>query len=178
MNILSFNGYTEKQIYELICNTRNNDLTSFNTLISIFKNKLLMKNDLDLSNDLLSFFTELLLKIPLSKTYSNHKLINYILSSIKKKKYNLAKREKNNIIHLSNSNYTDTLLSSNDTIYDSLLYKEIISSLSNRDKLIILLYYKYGYKEAEIGTFLGVTKQAISKKKNIILKNIQKSFSC
>ncbi|MCD3331442.1 sigma factor-like helix-turn-helix DNA-binding protein, partial [Clostridium botulinum] len=102
-------------------------------------------------------------------------LIKYILSSIKKKKYNLYKK-KYEIISFEDRHEILKELSVYDIEYDKLLYMHIISSLGIKEKDIIILYYIYGYTVSEIASIMGVTKQAISQKKARILTDLKNKF--
>ena len=177
MNIVEYNSYTETEIYNLINQVRNNDNESLEKLTFIFKNKLFIENDSNSNNELISFFYELLLKIPIDNLIQNHKLFNYIFSSLKKKKSQLFKSQPNSPINLSKSNY---LLTSNISFYsiDELVtLKTSLSNLSLDEKKLLSLYYKYGYTEEEIGKyFSGISKMAISKRKKKILKKLKENF--
>lgn len=179
MNIITYNGYTETEIYNLIIKVRKNDNESLNTLVSIFKNKLYIKNNLNHNNDLTSFFYELLLKIPLDTIFPKHKLINYILSSFIKKKSKIFEAQANTPIKLNDYNPTVLNLASS-TSYESIdeliLLKNSLANLSIDELTLLTLYYKYGYTEEEIGKFFGITKAAISKRKKIIIEKIKINF--
>lgn len=97
MNIVEYNNYTETELYNLINKVRNNDNESLEKLTFIFKNKLFIENDSNSNNELISFFYELLLKIPIDNLIQNHKLFNYIFSSLKKRNHNFLNL---NLIHL------------------------------------------------------------------------------
>lgn len=175
MNIVKYNGYTETEIYNLINQVRNNDNESLEKLTFIFKNKLFIENNSN--NELISFFYELLLKIPIDNLIQNHKLFNYILSSLKKKK---SKIFKNQSIQFNESNSLLTNSPSNVPFYsiDELVtLKTSISTLSLDEKQLLSLYYKYGYTEKEIGSYFNnITKMAISKRKKKILKKLKENF--
>lgn len=180
MNIVKYNDYTETEIYNLINQVRKNDNEALKKLEFIFKNKLHIKNNSNYNNELTSFFHELLLKIPLDKTFQNHKLINYILSSFLKKKSKVFKAQANLPINSSPSNYlviNSTSNTSFDSIDDLMTLKSSFSRLSLDEKKLLSLYYKYGYTEEEIGKYFnGLTKAAISKRKKKILKKLQENF--
>lgn len=177
MNIVKYNGYTETEIYSLINQVRNNDNEALKKLESIFRNKIYIKNNSNHDDELTSFFYELLLKIPLDNIMQKHKLINYILSSLKKKK---SKIFKNQSIQFNESNNLLTNLPSNISFYfiDELVtLKTSLSTLSLNEKQLLSLYYKYGYTEQEIGNYFNnITKMAISKRKKKILKKLKENF--
>lgn len=60
-------------------------------------------------------------------------------------------------------------------IEDKKLYK-IISDLSNKNKELLYLLYVREMDESTISKQLGITKQAVNKSKNIILKKIRKQY--
>ncbi|MFR5267384.1 sigma factor-like helix-turn-helix DNA-binding protein [uncultured Tyzzerella sp.] len=177
MNIVKYNGYTETEIYNLINQVRNNDNEALKKLEFIFKNKIYIKNNSNHDDELTSFFYELLLKIPLDNVIQKHKLINYILSSLKKKK---SKIFKNQSVQFNESNNLLTNLPSNISFYfiDELVtLKTSLSTLSLNEKQLLSLYYKYGYTEQEIGNYFNnITKMAISKRKKKILKKLKENF--
>lgn len=176
MNIVEYNNYTETELYNLINKVRNNDNESLEKLTFIFKNKLFIENDSNSNNELISFFYELLLKIPIDNLIQNHKLFNYIFSSLKKKKSQLFKPQPDSPINLSKSNH----LTSNISFYsidELVILKNSLLNLSSDEKKLLSLYYKYGYTEEEIGKYFdGITKMAISKRKKNILKKLKENF--
>ena len=176
MNILKYNGHTETEIYTLIKKVRNNDYESLEKLNLIFKDKIYIKNNPNYDAELTSFFYELLLKIPLDNLIQNHKLFNYIFSSLKKKKSQLFKPQPDSPINLSKSNH----LTSNISFYsidELVILKNSLLNLSSDEKKLLSLYYKYGYTEEEIGKYFdGITKMAISKRKKNILKKLKENF--
>ncbi len=177
MNILKYNGHTETEIYTLIKKVRNNDYESLEKLNLIFKDKIYIKNNPNYDAELTSFFYELLLKIPLDNILQKHKLINYLLSSFKKKKSQIFK---NQSIQINKSNNLSTNLTSNisfSVIDELVTLKTSLSTLSLDEKQLLSLYYKYGYTEKEIGSYFNnITKMAISKRKKKILEKLKENF--
>lgn len=180
MNILKYNGYTEIEIFNLIVQVRNNNNEALEKLINIFKNKIYIKDNPNYDNELLSFFYELLLKIPLDNIISKHKLINYIFSSLKKKKSKIFKAQANSSIKLTEDNpkFNNLIITtSHDSINELVTLKISLSNLSIDEKALLSLYYKYGYTEEEIGKFFnGITRAAISKRKKNIIKKLKENF--
>ena len=181
MKILSCNNYDEKEIYELIKRTRENDSFAFQELLNIFNNKLISSakeiNSSDAYETLLSKFMECIIKMPLESTFSSHTLINYIYSSIKKckikeiyKAHNLANFIDNTYIYDLSGDVVSV-----DDCKDEFYY--IIDELGPREKDILNLYYKYKFTEQEIGEQLNISKQAVSKRKKKSLDKLRHFLS-
>ncbi|OXS72961.1 RNA polymerase sigma factor [Domibacillus enclensis] len=62
-----------------------------------------------------------------------------------------------------------------DYIEDELLYN-VVRSLSEKQKNILLLLFVENQKEKEVASFLGITQQAVSKQKNAALSKIKKEL--
>lgn len=180
MDILKYNGYTEAEIYNLIKKVRTNDYKALEKLNLIFRNKIYIKSNSNYDNELTSFFHELLLKIPLDNLIQNHKLINYILSSLKKKKAKIFKTKINSPVQLNECISLTPILTTtifHNSFHDLINLKKSLLTLSLNERLLLSLYYKYGYTEEEIGNYFGgISKSAISKRKKKILKKLQKNF--
>lgn len=180
MNIIKYNGFTESEICNLIKQVRKNDNESLDKLKLIFQKKLCIKGNTNYNDELESFFYELLLKIPLDEIVQKHKLINYILSSFSKKKSKIFKLQSNSPIKLNDYNPIVVNLASNtslDSIDELITLKISYSNLSMDEKLLLTLYYKYGYTEKEIGIYFnGITKAAICKRKKKIIKKLQANY--
>ncbi|WP_039222521.1 sigma-70 family RNA polymerase sigma factor [Clostridium novyi] len=175
MKIVKFNNYSDLEIYRLILDVRNNKKEALDCIFKIFANKINDKMNKTYTDELHSFLCELIIKLPLEDLLERRSLINYILSSIKKKKYNLYKN-KYEIISFEDRHEILNKLSVYDIEYNKLLYMNIISSLDIKEKDIIILYYIYGYTVSEIASIMGVTKQAISQKKARILTDLKNKF--
>lgn len=180
MNITKYKGHTEIEIYELINRVKENDNEALEQLLLIFENKLYIKNNPNYNNELTSFFCELLLKVPLNDVLEKHKLINYILSSLKKKKSKIYENQSNSPIKLKDYNSIIANSTSNftyDLIDELVTLKSSLSNLSIDEKNLLILYYQYGYSEEEIGNYFnGISKAAICKRKKKIIKKLKENF--
>ncbi|MBY6889336.1 hypothetical protein HYH68_16210 [Clostridium botulinum] len=176
MKIVKFNNHSDLEIYKLILDVRNNKKEALDSIFNIFANKINDRISQTYTDELHSFLCELIIKLPLEDLLEKESLINYILSSIKKKKYHLYKKNYE-IISLEDDYDILNRLSIYDLKYERLLYTYIISSLDIEEKNIIILYYIYGYTQSEIGSMMGITKQAICQKKTKILTRLRNKFS-
>ena len=181
MKILSYNKYNEQKIYELIKKIRKNDFFALQELLNIFNSKLINSareiNSSDAYETLLSKFMECIIKMPLDDTLKNHTLINYIHSSIKKSKIKEFYKS-NNLVNLNDKIYTYNLFDNfvNIDKYNN-EFAYVIDELSQREKDILNLYYKYKFTEQEIGDRLHISKQAISKRKKKALNKLRHFLS-
>jgi DNA-directed RNA polymerase specialized sigma24 family protein len=59
---------------------------------------------------------------------------------------------------------------------DKFMLRECLSKLAWQERKIILLYYWWGYRDAEIGNMLGKSQQIINYRRNQALKKIKQVY--
>ncbi|SMC29110.1 toxin-associated regulator BotR [Clostridium acidisoli DSM 12555] len=131
-------------------------------------------------NDLLLFLWQLIKKINSSDFKSEQALHSYINISLKNYCINLYnKYHKNNRITY-NSLLTDIEIDKNfsyNTIDNSsLIFDDLIVNLSEKQKKIIIMRYKYCLTDYEIASSLHVSRQAVHKNRVAALNKLHKSL--
>ncbi|MDS0527218.1 botulinum neurotoxin transcription-activating sigma factor BotR [Clostridium sp. SHJSY1] len=169
---------------ELILCTNNKE--NFQDIYLKFKNRIdfLTKSfNLDLyQNDLILFLWQLIKKINLSDFKSEEALYSYIHISLKNYCINLYhKYHKNNKVTY-NSILTnieiDKNLSYTNIDNASFIFDELIVGLSDKQKKVITLRYKYCLSDTEIANSLNISRQAVYKNRIAALNKLHNTLCC
>lgn len=157
-------------IKALIEKFKKQDMTVFEKLYDVFKRLIMfyakkLHYD-DAAGDLTLFFIELLYQIDLSKFEEDDSISikKYIAVSIKNR-YIALSVNKDRYFKFSNNLYenADGYLPD---FEDKLSLLESIKGLSEKQKMIIVYKYIYGYSDFEIAVLLGISRQAVNRLKN------------
>lgn len=157
-----------EQLYNLIQNFKNGSKETFTLIMEKFEPKLnkLQRNSIyeDMKSDLVLFMLKLLNKIPLEKEIFKEDM--YIVSYINKSlqnhyiylnKINCKIMSKELVLEESYIN------NGNDNCFSNLIFEDIIKTLTDAEKDIIIKKYKHNYSEAEIARMKGISRQCIHK---------------
>lgn len=165
----------------LIERFKKQDMTVFEPLYDVFKRLIMFYSKKlyydDAAGDLTLFFIELLYQLDLSKFMAD--------DSISIKKY-IAVAIRNQYISLSvnkdrHSNLSNKLYENSDgylpNFEDRYSLVESIKGLSEKQKMIIVYKYIYGYSDFEIAILLGISRQAVNRLKNRALISLREVFA-
>ena len=126
--------------------------------------------------ELTLFFIELLFSIDTEKFVSDNStsLARYISISIKHKYIEISKRiARYEKLHMPFfENCFETV---NETQF-RLEIEEILKFLSEKQRKVIIFKYFHDYSDAEIGEFLGISRQSVFRLKNRALKTIRQFY--
>ncbi len=156
------------KLYKLVEDFRNGNIDNFIFIVEEFQpqlNKFQRNSDYeDMKSELILFMFNLLEKIPLEKDI--FKEDKYMVSYI-------SKALKHHYIHLNKTNckilnkkflLEDKYINNGEEdCLSEIIFKDIISMLSEKEKDLIIKKYKFNYSEAEIARIKGVSRQAIHK---------------
>lgn len=170
------------RIYLLITAYRNGDSDKIVEVIEIFNpllNKLHNKGSSDdMKSDLILFMFDLLFKIPIEKEVfcSDKYIISYIKRSLINEFIRLNKiscKNKNMEFSFDESyikpKYTNT-------IYDEIIFKDMIKILNKREKEIFYKKYVLNYLDSEIAKSNNISRQAVYKTHKNAIKKLKKIF--
>ncbi|SFC39889.1 RNA polymerase sigma factor [Clostridium uliginosum] len=156
-------------------------LRCFMDILSYFNSKInylsYMLKYPEASTDLIIYLYELVLKLDLKKFNSDEEILKYIKKCLKNKSTNLYYKI-NSYRNLITYNSDEELLnilnennSNND--YSDIIFIDLISSLSFRQKEIIFYKFYIQLSDIEIATRLKISRQAVNKSIRIALKNLK-----
>ncbi len=123
--------------------------------------------------DLIIYLLEFTKKLDTKKiqNYSEGELVNYIVRLLRNKKIDIYR--KNNLaleeVHTGKEISTEAVPG----FEEQICLKELLDMLSDKHKKVIIAKYIYGYSDAEIGTSLGISRQAVNKLKNKALEQLR-----
>ncbi|WP_312091557.1 RNA polymerase sigma factor [Aminipila sp.] len=123
--------------------------------------------------DLIIYLLEFTKKLDTKKiqNYSEGELVNYIVRLLRNKKIDIYR--KNNLaleeVHTEKEISTEAVPG----FEEQICLKELLDMLSDKHKKVIIAKYIYGYSDAEIGTSLGISRQAVNKLKNKALEQLR-----
>ena len=60
---------------------------------------------------------------------------------------------------------------------ENMIMEEFLNELDGQEHQIIMLYYWWGYRDAEIGKFLSESQQMVNYKRNRALRKIKSAIS-
>ncbi len=142
----------------------------FEKLLKFYSNKLCYD---DAAGDLTLFFIELLYRIDLTKFYLDDSVSirKYIAVSIRNQ-YIALSQQWERYCKFSNKLY-DNLDGYLPDFEDRFSLLESMDILSQKQKMIIIYKYLYGYNNFEIAVLLGVSYQAVNQLKNRALANLK-----
>ena len=60
---------------------------------------------------------------------------------------------------------------------ENMIMEEFLNELDEQEHKIIMLYYWWGYRDAEIGKFLSESQQMVNYKRNRALRKIKSAIS-
>lgn len=131
-------------------------------------------------NDILLFLWQLIKKINISDFKSEQALYSYISISLKNYCINLYnKHHKNNRVTY-NSILTDIEIARNFSYNpidnSSLIFDDLIVNLSDRQKKVITMRYKYCLSDCEIASSLRISRQAVYKNRIAALNKLHKTL--
>lgn len=175
-----------KKIYLLVYQYKNNkDNDSLLGLLEIFR-PLIKKYSRKLNydgaeSDLIIYFIELIIKIPLSSSMNTDKyILSYINISIKNHYIKLSKnhyKELNKEIELNIEMISDPDISANRSPYthieNKLLLNMALSILTYNQRKIIIDKFFYEKSDVQISGELNISRQAVNKTKNKALNNMR-----
>lgn len=127
----------------------------------------------DAENDLITFFIEIILIIPLDKFKNKNKdycLLSYISISMHNKYIKLSKKfqQENNTEPLEDW----FIENSHNDLYEYEIL-DLLNHLHTREKQIIILKFWYGYSDIELGKIFHLTRQSIHRQTVNSLKKLQ-----
>ncbi|WP_143317833.1 sigma factor-like helix-turn-helix DNA-binding protein [Clostridium sp. HBUAS56017] len=168
------------RLIELLINSDKN----FDAIYSRFNKKiefLTMSFQLELyKNDIVLFLWQLTKKINISNFKSEEELYKYISVSLKNYCINIYYKQAKNKNVTYNSMLTnieiDKKYSCNPMDNSSLAFDELISSLSDKQKKVITMRYKYCLSDCEIANFLSISRQAVYKSRKSALSILEKTY--
>ena len=176
-------------LIDLIKLSQSGDQDAVMKLINQFK-PLIKKysyylNSEDSAQDLITFFIELLYKIPLSLLQDGNdgKLIAYIETSVKRKYIYLSKRRNNaereiTFTDLSEEqNYIIECEMSDYTVYTEEILDLLKRSLEPKECRIIYELFFECRSVTELSNLMGISRQAVNQTKKRALEKLQKSIS-
>lgn len=157
------------------------DLIDFELVYLNFKDKinyLCYSFNIDnYKNDLLVFLWKITSNIDLTNFKSDICLYSYISKSLKRYCISLYHKEVNNekIIYSSQMTNIEIDKTSYYSILDnsSFVFESLISNLSKKQRLIIILRYEYCFSDNEIAKELKISRQAVYKIRILALKNLR-----
>jgi len=169
---------TEQLVY-----FNNNNNNNFDTIYDLFSKRI---NFLVISfhiesykNDLTLFLWQLLKKIQLDNFNSDKALYAYINTSLKNCCMNIYRKTSKEKVTF-NSELTDIEIdkstSYNPIDNSSIIFDDLISNLSDHQKKIITMRYKYCLSDSEIADSLNISRQAVYKNRKLALNKLQKSY--
>lgn len=157
---------------------------NFEIIYSKFEKKInfwVMSFNIELyRNDLLLFLWQLIKKINISDFKSEQVLYSYIAISLKNYCINIYnKHHKNNRITY-NSMLTDIEIDKNFSYNpienSSLVFDDLIVNLSDKQKKVITMRYKYCFSDCEIARSLNISRQAAYKNRMTALNKLHKTL--
>lgn len=149
---------------------KKQDMTVFEPLYDVFKRLIMFYSKKlyydDAAADLTLFFIELLYQMDLSKfgMDDSFTIKKYIAVSIKNH-YIALSMNKDRYCKVSNKLY-DNLDGYLPNFEERFSLLESINVLSEKQKMIVIYKYIYGYSDFEIAVLLGVSRQAVNRLKN------------
>ena len=167
------------QLISLIKKFKNHDMSAFAEIYCEFENLMHYYahrcGGEDAFQEFTVFLLELLYKINLEnfRTSTNDTLKRYIAVSIKNKYISLLRE---------NQNKEDDFLKFENCFYeisDSLereILKEALSTLSKKQRAIIIYKYIYNYGDVEIANCLDISRQAVNRLKNRAIDNLREYY--
>lgn len=131
-------------------------------------------------NDISLFLWRLTKKINTSDFKSEEELYSYISISLKNYCINIYNKQTKNNIIIYNSVLTNIEIDKN-YFYNSIDnssfgFDELISSLSEKQKKVITMRYKYCLSDCEIANCLSISRQAVYKSRKSALSSLQKTY--
>lgn len=87
-----------------------------------------------------------------------------------------ARRDLNNPSHIIPLDLIVQQTHPGETPYQKVSYKHLIEDLKPMDRLLIGLYYKWGFTMEEIGDLMGVTNGAVCQRISILLDQIERKI--
>ena len=166
---------------ELIEQAKNGDNDAFNNLIMLYKRELYLiaKSKLNNDDDIADCIQETILKSYKNiKQLKNSKVFKSWLIKILINECNrLYNKKEENIVSIEENNFEDIISQTN---INDLKFENIISGLSDEEKLILTLFYVSGYTTKEIGKILKKNDNTIRTKmlraKDKLRKRIEGGF--
>ena len=166
------------KLFELIKDAREDEnsmvliLDKFSPVIKSQARQL--KNDCA-ETDLIIFLIEFVRKLNIEKlkSYSEGEIINYISMSIKNKKIDMYRKE----CKLLEEIHSDYSIENDKDPFDlseSVCIKDMLNKLKKEHKEVIELKYINGLSDIEISILLGISRQAVCKRKNKALEILRK----
>lgn len=156
---------------------KNQDMGVFETLYDEFK-KLIMFYSVklyydDAASDLTLFLIELFYQIDLRKFESDDSvsLKKYIAAAIRNQ-YILLSQQRAIYQKMSNKLY-DSIDEYQPAFEERVSLIECINILSEKQKMIIIYRYIYGYTNFEISALMGISRQAVNQLKNRALLTLK-----
>lgn len=166
----------------IICTKENNK--NFEAIYLKFKKKinfLVMSFNIELyKNDLLLFLWQLIKKTNISNFKSEQAIYAYISIALKNHCISIYHNQYKNSKISYNSILTNIEIDKNcsyNYIANSLfVFNDLISNLSEKQKKIITMRYKYCLSDCEIATSLNISRQAVFKNRKAALNKLQKTY--
>lgn len=154
---------------KMIIGFREGDMKAFAVIYDRFKGIINYYSrkigDEDSYQELMIFLVETLYSIDLSRfpTDKNDNLNRYIAVSLRNKYIAISKKNQKDENMLLSLYENDSFYSCNE---DEIFIKDMLGSLSHKQRKIIIYRYIYGYSDAEISDILGISRQAVNRLKN------------
>ena len=123
--------------------------------------------------DLIIYLLEFIKKMDIEKMsrLSEGEIVNYIIKLLRNKKIDIYRKNCLALeeIHTEEDCYVENKLE----IEDQMDLNQLINTLPDKHRIVIVSKYIYGYSDAEIGTSLGISRQAVNKLKNKALEKLK-----
>jgi len=171
---------SNKYLKPIIESFKKQDMTVFEPLYDLFKKLIMFYSKKlyydDAAGDMTLFFIELLYDMDLSKfpTDDSFSIKSYIAVAIKNQYITLSVN-KDRYRKISNKLF-DTLDGYLPDFEDRFSLFEGIDFLSEKQKMIVIYKYIYGYTDFEIAVLLGISRQAVNRIKNRALECLRDFF--
>lgn len=155
-------------LYQMLKAAQNNDEDSINAIVKKFE-PLIKKYSYHLNyycaeSDLIIELLILIKKINLDKfdDDSEGKIINYIKSSLGKKKIDLYRKHVVSKVEEIHIDEDINLIADNFDPF-KVSWQDIINILPQKQRMILTLKYVFGYSQSDIARMMNVSRQAVNK---------------
>jgi len=179
---MSYGGIICMNLRENIFNYQKGDedcleeiILKFNPLIEKYNRLFLYE---DIRSELIIAIIESLKKHKLRELTSEGQLVKYVSIVLKNKYIDLVRKNKHPNFEITTENISnyETLIYDIENVESQLYFNDLIKSLTENQKWILIQIFVYQKTESEIAKSKGVTKQSIHNIKKQAFKKIKKKL--
>ena len=169
-----------RMLKNLILSFRGGEIKAFPVIYEEFKKMINFYSrkigDEDSGQELMMFLIETLYGIELERfiSDSNDNLKRYIAVALRNKYIALSKANVRDLTMLLDLYEKDAIYNYSD---DEILLRDMLGSLSEKQRKIIIYKYIYGYSDLEISKILCISRQAVNRLKNRGFDIIRENFA-